>query len=166
MKLYFLRNWIKEVEDDSKSRSSRNHQGKAPRNLQVLQKPSYQEAPLENISEGESTGRETKNRRVTGRNLIRREKYATIWNAEKLRQTEELAKLKARSQIFDKIENHRYFADIYVERNNPTLMEGRKQTSIIPKIPKIKKDGLLDRAQNIPEIKIVNINSIKEGCQK
>ena len=45
-------------------------------------------------------------------------------------------------------------------------MEGRKQTSIIPKIPKIKKDGLLDRAQNIPEIKIVNINSIKEGCQK
>ena len=121
---------------------------------------------MENISEGESTGRETKNRRVTGRNLIRREKYATIWNAEKLRQTEELAKLKARSQIFDKIENHRYFADIYVERNNPTLMEGRKQTSIIPKIPKIKKDGLLDRAQNIPEIKIVDINSIKEGCQK
>ena len=39
------------------------------------------------------------------------EKHAAICNAEKLRQTEELAKLKARSQNFDEIENDRYLAD-------------------------------------------------------
>ena len=33
------------------------------------------------------------------------EKHAAICNAEKLRQTEELAKQKARSQIFGEIEN-------------------------------------------------------------
>ena len=41
-------------------------------------------------------------------------------------------------------------------------MEGRTQTSIIPKI---KKDGLVDRARNISEIRNMNINSNKEGCQ-
>ena len=43
------------------------------------------------------------------------EKHAVICNAEKLRQTEELTKLKARSQIFDEIENDRYLADTNVE---------------------------------------------------
>ena len=53
------------------------------------------------------------------------EKHAAICNTKKLRQTEELAKLKTRFQIFDEIENERYLADRYVERNNPTVMEGR-----------------------------------------
>ena len=91
------------------------------------------------------------------------EKHAVICNAEKLRQTEKLAKLKARSQIFDKIESDRYLADRYVERNRPTLMQGRIQTSIILMI---RKDGLMDRARNISEIRNMNINSNKEGCQK
>ena len=91
------------------------------------------------------------------------EKHAAICNAEKLRQTEELAKLKARSQIFDEIENDRYLADRYVERNNATLMEGKTQTSIILKT---EKDGLIDRAKNTSEIRNMNINSNKEGCQK
>ena len=92
------------------------------------------------------------------------EKHADICNAEKLRQTEELAKLKARSQIFDEVENDRYLSDRYVERNNPTLMEGKTQTSIIPKI---EKDGLMDRARNLSEIRNMNSNSNnKEGCQK
>ena len=122
--------------------------------------------PWKNIVEGESTIGETKNGRVTGRILIKRiliKKHAAICNAEKLRQTEELAKLKARSQIFDKIENDRYLADRYVERNNPTLIEGKTQTSIIPKI---EKDGLMDRARNLSEIRNMNSNSNnKEGCQ-
>ena len=68
-----------------------------------------------------------------------------------------------RSQIFDKIENDRYLADRYAERNNPTLMEGKTQTSIIPKI---EKDGLMDRARNLSEIRNMNSNSNnKEGCQ-
>ena len=49
--------------------------------------------------------------------------HAAIYNAEKLWHIEELEKLKARSQIFDKIENDRYLADRYVRRNNPTIME-------------------------------------------
>ena len=61
-------------------------------------------------------------------------KHAAICNAEKLRQTEELTKLEARSEIFDEIENDKYLADRYVKRNNSTHMEGRTQTSIIPKI--------------------------------
>ena len=91
------------------------------------------------------------------------EKHAAICNAEKLRQTEELAKQKARSQIFGEIENGRYLADRYVERKNPTLMEGRTQINITSKI---EKDGLMDRARNISEIRNMNINSNKEGCQK
>ena len=91
------------------------------------------------------------------------EKHSAICNAEKLRQTEELAKLKARSQNFDEIENDRYLADWYVERNNPTLMEGRPQTSIILRT---EKDGLINRAKNTSEIRNMNINSNKEGCQK
>ena len=115
------------------------------------------------VRERESTGRKTKTGRVTGRILIHRKKHAAICNAEKLRQTEELAKLEARSQIFDDIENDIYLADRYVKRNNPTHMEGRTQTSIIPKI---EIDGLMDRARNILEIRSMNINSNKEGCQK
>ena len=65
------------------------------------------------------------------------EKHAAICNAEKLRQTEELAKQKARSQIFGEIENGRYLADRYVERKNPTLMEGRTQINITPKIKRM-----------------------------
>ena len=91
------------------------------------------------------------------------EKHAAICNTEKLRQTEELAKLKARSQIFDEIENDRYLADTNVERNNPRLMEGTTQTSINPKT---EKDGLMGRARNISEIRNMNISSNKEGCQK
>ena len=44
-------------------------------------------------------------------------------------------------------------------------MEGRTQTIIIPKIQK-KKDGLMDRARNMSEIRNKNMNSNKEGCQK
>ena len=91
------------------------------------------------------------------------EKHAVICNPEKLRQTEELTKLKARSQIFDEIENDRYLADTNVERNNPRLMEGTTQTSINPKT---EKDGLMGRARNISEIRNMNISSNKEGCQK
>ena len=79
-------------------------------------------------------------------------KHAVICNAKKLKQTEELAKLKARSQIFDKIENGRH------------LMEGKTQTSIIPKI---EKNDLMDQAINLSEIRNMNSNSNnKEGCQK
>ena len=56
--------------------------------------------------------------------LFTEEKHAAICNTKKLRQTEELTKLKPRSQIFDEIENDRYLADRYVKRNNPTLMVG------------------------------------------
>ena len=92
------------------------------------------------------------------------EKHAALCNAKKLSQTEELAKLKARSQIFDKIENDRYLADRYVERNNPTLIQGRTQTSAIPKI---EKDGLMDTVRNLSEIRNMNSNSNKkESCQK
>ena len=43
-------------------------------------------------------------------------------------------------------------------------MEGKTQTSIIPKI---EKDGLMDRAKNLSEIRNMNSNSNnKEGCQK
>ena len=43
-------------------------------------------------------------------------------------------------------------------------MEGRTQTSIIPKI---EKDGFMDRARNLSEIRNINSNSNnKEGCQK
>ena len=70
---------------------------------------------------------------------------------ENLRQNEESAKLKTRSQIFDKIENDRYFAERCMERNNPKLMEGRTQISIIPKI---KKDVLMDRAKIYQELEI------------
>ena len=42
-------------------------------------------------------------------------------------------------------------------------MEGKTQTSIIPKI---EKDGLMDRARNLSEIRNMNSNSNnKEGCQ-
>ena len=52
----------------------------------------------------------------------------------------------------------------YVERNNQTLMEGKTQTSIVPKI---EKDGLMDRARNLSKIRNMNSNSNnKEGCQK
>ena len=57
--------------------------------------------------------------------------------AENLRQNEKLAKLKTRLQIFDNIENDRYFAKRCIERNNPKLMEGRTQISIIPKIKRM-----------------------------
>ena len=63
--------------------------------------------------------------------------HAAIYNAEKLWQIEELEKLKARSQIFDKIENDRYLADRYVRRNNPTIMEVKIQ---IP-FQRLKKTG-------------------------
>ena len=43
-------------------------------------------------------------------------------SAEKIRKTEELEKLKVRSQIFDEINHFRYLADRYIKRNNPTLM--------------------------------------------
>ena len=42
-------------------------------------------------------------------------------------------------------------------------MEGRPQTSIILRT---EKDGLIDRAKNTSEIRNMNINSNKEGCQK
>ena len=43
-------------------------------------------------------------------------------------------------------------------------MEVKTQTSIIPKI---EKDGLMDRARNLSEIRNMNSNSNnKEGCQK
>ena len=43
-------------------------------------------------------------------------------------------------------------------------MERRTQTSIIPKI---EKDGLMDRARNLSEIRNINSNSNNiEGCQK
>ena len=43
-------------------------------------------------------------------------------------------------------------------------MEGKTQTNIIPKI---EKDGLMDRAGNLSEIRNINSNSNnKEGCQK
>ena len=132
----------------------RNHQGEAPRNLKVLQRPSRQEALEEKLKMAE----------LLAEASFTEEKHADICNAEKLRQTEELAKLKARSQIFDEVENDRYLSDRYVERNNPTLMEGKTQTSIIPKI---EKDGLMDRARNLSEIRNMNSNSNnKEGCQK
>ena len=38
-----------------------------------------------------------------------------------------------------------------------------RQTSIIPKI---EKDGLMDRPRNISEIRNMNINSNQEVCQK
>ena len=92
------------------------------------------------------------------------EKHVAICNTEKYRQTDKLAKLKARSQIFDEIENERCLADRYVERNNPMLMEGGTQTSIISEI---EKNGLLDREGNLSEIRIMNSNSNnKEVCQK
>ena len=43
--------------------------------------------------------------------LFTEETHAAICNAEKLRQTGKLVKLKARSQIVDEIENDRYLAD-------------------------------------------------------
>ena len=70
----------------------------------------------------------------------------------------------ARSQIFDEIENERYLDDRYVERNNPTLMEGGTQTSIIPKI---EKDRLVDREGYLSEIRNMKSNSNnKEVYQK
>ena len=94
---------------------------------------------------------------------ITKEKHFAICNTKKLRQTEELARLKARSQNFDEIKNEGYLADRYVERNNSTLMEGRTQTSIIPRI---EKDGLMDREGNLSEIRNMKSNNNKEVCQK
>ena len=91
------------------------------------------------------------------------EKHTAICNTKKLRQTNDLAKLKARCQISDKIENDRYLADRYIERNNPTLIGSRTQTSIIPKT---EKDRLMNRARNLSEIRNMNNNSNNKGCQK
>ena len=73
-----------------------------------------------------------------------------------------MEKLKARSQIFDEIENDRYL-DRYVRRNNPTIMEGKIQTN---SIPKIKKDRLMDRARNLSKIRNIISKSNNKGCQK
>ena len=43
------------------------------------------------------------------------EKQAGLWNVEKLRQNEALAKLKARSQIFDEIESEGDLANRYLK---------------------------------------------------
>ena len=67
------------INQDPVELHQRNHQEEAQKNLQVLQKPSRQEAPWKNINEGESTGRETKNGRVTDRSLI-----AAICNAKSM----------------------------------------------------------------------------------
>ena len=73
-----------------------------------------------------------------------------------------MEKLKARSQIFDEIENDRYL-DRYVRRNNPTIMEGKIQTN---SIPKIKKDRLMDRARNLSKIRNIISKSNNKGCQQ
>ena len=125
----------------------RNHQGEAPRNLQVLQKTKSSRSSLGKTSMRERALEEKLK-------IIHRRKACCHLS---------LAKLKARSQIFDEIEDDRYLADRYVERNKPTLLEGRTKTSIISKI---KKDELMDRTTNLPEIRNLNISSNKEGCQK
>ena len=161
-------NWIKEVEDDNKSRSSRSSSkkssGRSSKKSSSSSKTKSSRSSLEKTSVRERALEEKlKMAELLAEASFTEEKHAAIFNAEKLRQTEELAKLKARSQIFDEIENERYLADRYLERNNPTLMEGRTQASIITKI---EKGGLMDRARNISEIRNTNINSNKKGCQK
>ena len=74
-------------------------------------------------------------------------KHGTICNAEKLGQAEQLAKLKAKSHIFDEIKSDRYLAERYAERNNATLMNDRTQADILLKI---KKSSLISIAKNLP----------------
>ena len=62
------------------------------------------------------------------------EKHVANCNAEKLRQTEVLARLKARSQMFDYLENDRYLTDRYVKRSNSTLMGDRTRASTLLKV--------------------------------
>ena len=123
-------NWIKEVEDEKKSRSSRRSSKKSPRRSSKKSSSSSKTKWSRN-SPGKTSVRERvleeklKMAELPAEASFTEEKHTAICNAKKLWQTEELAKLKARSQIFDKIENERYLADRYVERNNPTVMEGR-----------------------------------------
>ena len=96
--------------------------------------------------------------------LFTEEKHAANCNTEKLRQIEELIKLETRSQIFDEMENDRYLADRYTERNNPTLISDKTQTSILPEV---KKVSLMGRAKDLPEVTGKKSRSYnKNGCQK
>ena len=149
-------NWIKEVEDDNKSRSSRSSSKKSTwRSSKKSSSSSKAKSPRSSF--GKTSVRETaleeklKIAELLAEASLTEKKHAAIYNVEKLRQTEEIAKLKAISQIFDEIENDRYLADKYVKRSNPALMEGRTQTSIVPKI---EKDGLMDRSEVYQKLEI------------
>ena len=131
-------NWIKEVEDGNKSRSSSSSKKSSGRSSKKSSRSSKTNSSRSSI--GKTLVRERaleeklKMTELLAEASFTEETHAAICNADKLRQTDKLAKLKARSQIVDEIENDRYLADRSVERSNSTLMEGRAQTSIIPKI--------------------------------
>lgn len=65
------------------------------------------------------------------------EKNAAICNGREFKAKWGVSKTKDKITDFDNIENDRYFAKRCIERNNPKLMEGRTQISIIPKIKRM-----------------------------
>ena len=104
-------NWIKEVEDDNKSRSSRSSSkkssGRSSKNSSSSSKTKLSRSSLGKTSVRE-TALEEKQHWQSYRQKPRSQKKSMLPSATPRK---ELAKLKARSQIFDEIENDRYLAD-------------------------------------------------------
>ena len=101
-------NWMKEVENDNKSvkssRSSKNSSGRSSKgsshsSRSNSSKPSCGRTSIEAIALEEKL----KMAELLTEVSFTEKKHAAILNAEKIRQKEELAKLKARTQILDEI---------------------------------------------------------------
>ena len=111
-------NLIKEVEDGNKSRSSRNSSknlsGRSSEKSSSSSKTKSSRSSLGKISVRERGLEEKlKMEELLTEVSFTEKKHAAIFSAKKLRQTEELAKLKTKYPIFDEIENDRYLADTY-----------------------------------------------------
>ena len=101
-------NWMREAENDNKSnKSSRSSKRSSDRSSKKSSHSSKSKS-----SEGSSGKASLEQRALEGKLKIAEllaeasfteEKHAAILNAEKLRQSEELAKVKARTQVLDKI---------------------------------------------------------------
>ena len=101
-------NWMREAENDNKSnRSSKSSKRSSDRSSKKSSHSSKSKS-----SEGSSGKASLEQRALEGKLKIAEllaeasfteEKHTAILNAEKLRQSEELAKVKARTQVLDKI---------------------------------------------------------------
>ena len=150
-------NWMKEVENDHKSvkysRSSENSSGRSSKGSSHSSRSNSSKNSCGRTSiEAIALEEKLKMAELLAEVSFTEKKHAAILNAEEIGQKEELAKLKARTQILEEIKKNDYPVDVKmgVDKDNIKHLTKKVHTKKVPAVSK-EKQKKLGMSSAIPE---------------